>query len=62
MIIAALAVDKLWIRGHGMQTTGKPTEVLRAMLTIKKAETKARLMRAEDVKSILPFEISLTVT
>lgn len=46
MIIAVFAVDKLWIRGHGMQTTGKPTEVLRAMLTIKKAETKARLMRA----------------
>ena len=50
MIIAISAVDKLWIRGHGVKTIGKPTEMLSAMLSIKKAGTKARLMRA--VKSL----------
>jgi len=54
MIIAILIVDKLWIRGCGMQTIGKPTEVLRAMHSIKKAETKAKLMRA--VKKSINFK------
>ena len=54
MIIAISAVDKLWIRGHGVKTIGKPTEMLSAMLSIKKAGTKARLMRA--VKKSISFK------
>lgn len=54
MIIAMSAVDKLWIRGHGVKTIGNPPEMLSAMLSIKKAGTKARLMRA--VKKSISFK------